>query len=231
MTTYPGGKNGSGVYQSIINQMPPHDIYIEAFLGGGAIMRYKRPARFSFGIDIDPYVIAEWIDHPERPDRMSVFCRNSLDYLRSNDLRGALAAPDTLLYLDPPYLMSTRRQQTPLYHYEMTEAQHTELLKIISGMGCMVMISGYESDLYEQHIGHWRKITFQAQTRSGVPATETLWMNYPEPKRLHDYSFLGCDYRERERIKRKRQRWVSRLKKMPSLERYAIVGAIEEYLS
>ena len=36
--TYPGGKSGSGVYQQLINLMPPHKIYIEAFLGGGAIM-------------------------------------------------------------------------------------------------------------------------------------------------------------------------------------------------
>jgi hypothetical protein len=41
---YAGGKNGAGVYQTIINLMPPHDVYIEPFLGGGAIMRQKRPA-------------------------------------------------------------------------------------------------------------------------------------------------------------------------------------------
>ena len=31
--TYPGGKNGAGIYQRIINHMPPHETYIEAFLG------------------------------------------------------------------------------------------------------------------------------------------------------------------------------------------------------
>jgi hypothetical protein len=33
--TYPGGKGGAGVYQMIINQIPPHRVYIEPFLGGG----------------------------------------------------------------------------------------------------------------------------------------------------------------------------------------------------
>lgn len=33
--TYKGGKAGAGVYQQIINQIPPHDVYIEPFLGGG----------------------------------------------------------------------------------------------------------------------------------------------------------------------------------------------------
>ena len=36
---YPGGKNGAGVYQTLINLIPPHDTYIETYLGGGAIMR------------------------------------------------------------------------------------------------------------------------------------------------------------------------------------------------
>jgi hypothetical protein len=34
--SYPGGKNGLGVYQAIINRMPPHQVYIEPFLGLGA---------------------------------------------------------------------------------------------------------------------------------------------------------------------------------------------------
>lgn len=51
---YPGGKNGSGVYQTIINLMPPHKVYIEPFLGAGATMRMKRPAVQNIGIDCDP---------------------------------------------------------------------------------------------------------------------------------------------------------------------------------
>ena len=59
---YPGGKNGAGVYQTIINLMPPHDVYIEPFLGGGAIMRQKRPALLNIGVDLDPSTIARFND-------------------------------------------------------------------------------------------------------------------------------------------------------------------------
>jgi len=52
---YPGGKGG--VYHKLINLMPPHEIYIETHLGGGAIMRNKYPAKRNIGIEIDSQVI------------------------------------------------------------------------------------------------------------------------------------------------------------------------------
>nr|QGW60552.1 upf31.0 [bacterium] len=57
---YPGGKGGAGVYQTIINNIPPHDTYIETHLGGGNILERKRPAARSIGIDIDREVIQAW---------------------------------------------------------------------------------------------------------------------------------------------------------------------------
>jgi len=76
---YPGGKNGSGVYQKIINQMPPHKIYVEPFLGGGAVMRYKRPAGTNIGIDKDPEAINLWVDC-EIPDFL-LFQMDALTWL------------------------------------------------------------------------------------------------------------------------------------------------------
>ena len=63
-STYPGGKGASGVHQNIINLIPPHDVYIETHLGGGSILRRKRPAPINIGIDLDPEVIESWTrDH------------------------------------------------------------------------------------------------------------------------------------------------------------------------
>jgi len=50
---YPGGKNGGGAYQTLINLMPPHSVYVEPFLGSGAVMRMKRPAGVNIGLDLD----------------------------------------------------------------------------------------------------------------------------------------------------------------------------------
>lgn len=50
--TYTGGKDGSGVFQRLVNEIPPHDVFVSAFLGDCAILRRKRPARVNVGIDL-----------------------------------------------------------------------------------------------------------------------------------------------------------------------------------
>lgn len=222
---YPGGKNGAGTYQTIINQMPPHAVYVEAFLGSGAILRHKLPApEANIGIDVDANALALFQSHCDGAiPKLKLENANALEYLASWHFE-----PSVLIYLDPPYLMATRRTKRPLYRHEMhTEAEHRQLLEIAKRLDCMVMVSGYQSDLYAALLKGWRVVTYQSQTRGGKPALEYLWMNYQEPMALHDYRYLGQNYRERERIKRQQTRWRERLKRMPALERYAILSQLD----
>jgi len=131
-----------------------------------------------------------------------------------------------LVYCDPPYLHSTRRDPC-LYRYEMTDDQHEALLVVLLRLPCLVCISGYWSALYADTLRTWRVCSFQAQTRRGV-VTAYLWCNYPAPTALHDYRYLGNDFRERERIKRMKARWVKRLEKMPLLQRQALQAALAQ---
>lgn len=222
--TYPGGKNGSGVYQAIINLMPPHRVYIEPFLGGGAIMRLKRPAIANIGIDSDlEMLLATWWHEPVVPGRI-VYHDDAISFLRRYAWQG-----DELVYCDPPYLIGTRSCQRPLYRHEMGDGDHERLLKTICAIPAMVLISGYYSEMYTDLLPGWRTATFQAMTRAGKPATEWVWMNFPPSLELHDYRFLGQNFRERERIKRKKLRWLNRLRRMNSLERNAMMMAIQEF--
>ena len=124
--------------------------------------------------------------------------------------------------------LDATRARTDLYRFEMSDAQHLALLDTIKRLPCMVLISGYWSALYADSLTTWRSVSFQAVTRSGRTATEWVWCNFPEPVALHDYRYLGKDFRERERIKRKKQRWVKRLQSLTILERQAMLAAIEE---
>jgi DNA adenine methylase len=223
---YPGGKNGSGVYQTIINLMPPHEVYIEPFLGSGAILRMKRPALRNVGIDRDPDALRQFealtAGHDDAAGSTTVINGDAFAFLNTYRFTG-----HELVYCDPPYLHDTRGRHD-LYRHELNQADHVRLLEIIQTLPCMVMISGYWSNLYADALKDWNSAHFQAMTRGGRMATEWLWYNYPEPIALHDYRFLGENFRERERIKRKKQRWTDRLQAMPILERRALLAAIGE---
>jgi DNA adenine methylase len=132
-----------------------------------------------------------------------------------------------LIYSDPPYLRETRKNDVRLYKYDYSYAQHIELLEVLKTLPCMVMISGYESPLYKESLKSWQTHCYQAACHHGV-ATEWLWMNYNVSMKLHDYRYLGDNFRERERIKRKTQRWVVKLETMPILERQALLYAMDE---
>ena len=223
---YPGGKNSS--YQKIINLTPPHATYIEPFAGSGAILRYKRPAVANIAIDADGAAVealAAAIAASGDTSAYQFINADAITWLASYPFRG-----DEFVYADPPYILSSRRQHRQIYRYELSDEQHIELLAILRRLPCKVMISGYWSELYDQALTccGWHIQTFEAMTRGGSIATEYLWMNYPEPIELHDYRYLGDNFRERERIKRKKQRWADRLQKMSILERRAILAVIRE---
>ena len=65
-------------------------------------------------------------------------------------------------------------------------------------------------------------------TRGGYCRDQVLWMNYPEPRELHDYRFLGTDFHDRCRIARKIERWRPRLAALPALERAAVLAAFDD---
>ena len=220
--SYPGGKNGAGVYQRIINLMPPHNVYIEPFLGGGAVMRHKKPAKMNYGLDKSAEAVGHFLYNLGNSPAYQFHVGDALRFLGNEAF-----SKSHLIYCDPPYLLETRKSGW-LYKHEMEDEHHIQLLKIITKLPCMVMISGYWSKLYADALKDWNYIQFEAMTRSGKTATETLWFNFEKPMKLHDYSYLGEGFRERERIKRKKQRWVAKLKAMPELERQAILSAMDE---
>lgn len=135
---------------------------------------------------------------------------------------------DTLIYADPPYPRDVCMSQRDLYTHMMSDEQHVELINTLKSLSCDVQLSSYWSDLYGANLANWHTHTITAYTRSHRQVTEWLWMNYPEPNRLHTYRHLGDDFRERERIKRKAKRNVDKFLRMDRLERLAILKLMRE---
>lgn len=196
--------------------MPPHRVYIEPFFGGGSIMKAKLPADRNIGIDRNGDAIsAAKRDLPSA--ELSI--GDGIRFLERFQWRGG-----ELVYADPPYLLETRTSNAR-YDFELSD--HQRLLDVLCGLPCSVILSGYYSTLYAKKLSHWRVVTYTGQTRGG-PRTEYLWCNFPEPLELHDYRYLGKDFRERERIKKMQRRWAAKLAKLPSLERHALYAVIRE---
>ncbi|QQK62510.1 DNA adenine methylase (plasmid) [Shewanella sp. LC6] len=220
MDNYLGGKNGSGVYQAIINLLPPHDTYIEGFLGTGAVMKRKAPALRNIGLDLNKSCIDEF-DYAAA----ELYQCCAFQFLRTFDYE---SNGRTVLYLDPPYLHETRTS-TARYEYELTDEQHRELLTLIVDLPCLILLSGYRNQMYDEALSHWWSVDFQAMSRGGV-RTETIWCNF-EPGQTHYHTFVGKNFTDRQRIKRKAARWAKKFEALPIGERQALLSALLEILS
>ncbi|WP_063832114.1 DNA adenine methylase [Nocardia otitidiscaviarum] len=86
-----------------------------------------------------------------------------------------------LLYVDPPYLGSTRGRN---YRHEMgADADHRALAAALHACQATVVLSGYASDLYDRELfPHWYRYELAAFTTQGGSRherTEVLWSNHP----------------------------------------------------
>ena len=214
MTGYFGSKAASGLYQNIISMMPPHDTFIETHLGGGAVMKRKPPTINNIGIDIDPEPLSSF--NCTYPVRLVNGCAHQ--FLADFDYSGS-----ELIYCDPPYLVETRKSSRR-YRYDYTEQDHIALLDLVKCLPCHVILSGYPSRLYDEHLSDWNTIELQAMSNGG-PRTEKLWFNYTID-RAYWATYAGKNFTDRQRIKRKAARWASNYEALPNGERLAILASI-----
>ena len=208
---YDGGKGVA--YPHIINLMPPHLMYIESHLGGGAVMRHKRPAPIQIGLEIDAGVIRSY------GNAFDTLCKlvntDALEWLAQVDLD-----QETLIYVDPPYHPSTRRRSR-VYRHDYTEQDHEKLLALLCALPVKVMISGYDCELYRTMLRGWNQHCFMVQSHVGL-RQESLWFNFPKPNELHDDRYMGTGFRQREVIKRRQHRLKERLLNLSAPERASI---------
>ncbi len=84
--------------------------------------------------------------------------------------------PETLLYLDPPYLLDLRKRN--MYACEMTNDMHVELLELIIKSKSKVIISAYDNELYNDYLKEWYSAEKATVAQAGKHRTEKIYMNY-----------------------------------------------------
>lgn len=140
---------------------------------------YIDPAGSSAGM---PGYLTGYVDRMapvvERIQNVSLECKPALEIIERYG-----AADDVLLYIDPPYLGSTRANDNA-YRVEMrTDEQHRDLAAVLRDARAAVVLSGYASQLYDQDLyPDWHRHEMAAFTGQGgvwANRTEVLWSNRP----------------------------------------------------
>jgi DNA adenine methylase len=87
-------------------------------------------------------------------------------------------SPDTLFYLDPPYVHRTR-STSKAYSHEMTDDNHREFAELLYSLKGFVVLSGYPSTIYEElfEMRGWRRFEKDAWTMRGTLKRECLWIS------------------------------------------------------
>ena len=209
--SYFGGKGNCR--SRVIGAMPSHRVYIETHLGGGAVMRAKRPSERQIGIDADQRVVDAW---RSASPPCEVVHSDAVAFLRGFAFSG-----EELVYADPPYPLETRASGNR-YRHDYGDLDHAELLDTLLGLPCNVLVSGQPTRLYQERLAGWRRIDFRSGARSGA-RTETLWANYPDSLPLHEPARAGADFRERERSKRRVATVRRKIERLTAAERSVLV--------
>lgn len=224
---YPGGKSGAGVWQTLINEIPPHDVYISATVGNDPVLRFKRPAVRNIAVDLDAAALDLWRDR----DDVERVHADGLAFVERFVADNGDAAGETVVLFDPPYPAEVRKSRRPIYLAEQLEfAWHRRLLDAVVRLPCRVLICCYPDPRYLRALAGWRIVEYFSTDRSGERRAENLFCNFPRPDRLHDSRFIGRDRRDRERIRKNWRTLTNRFARMPAVERAAAVERIVERL-
>lgn len=92
------------------------------------------------------------------------------------------AKENSFIYCDPPYLHSTRVSKS-LYKNEMNEGDHIDFLKLCLSSASKILVSGYDSELYNDYLQSWNKVEKEivnhtSQQKKKPVMKEILWSNY-----------------------------------------------------
>lgn len=125
----------------------------------------------------------DWTNYPEglaitveRLREVIVENRDALDVIGKYD------SPETLHYVDPPYVWETRsrldrKPDGGNYRHELTDEQHRTLLATLRGLEGMVVLSGYATEMYDETLAGWLRVEREALADGGRKRVEVLWIN------------------------------------------------------
>lgn len=124
----------------------------------------------------------DWRNYPESMatmiDRLRgvvIENRDAGEVMRIHD------GPDTLHYVDPPYVSDTRDNGDD-YRHEMTDEDHSSLAETLQSLTGAVVLSGYRCPLYDHLFASWHRVERKALADGARARVECLWLRNVKPK-------------------------------------------------
>ncbi|MES2367665.1 MAG: DNA adenine methylase [Pseudomonadota bacterium] len=123
----------------------------------------------------------DWANYPDA--FRSIICRLQGVVLENKPALEVIAGYDTaetLFYVDPPYVHSTRKRVDKArgYRHEMTDEDHIKLSEALKSVSGKVIVSGYPSPLYDEIFKDWQRVEKTGAFCDGAKQrTEVLWMS------------------------------------------------------
>lgn len=103
-----------------------------------------------------------------------------IEHMDALELIARFNFENVLIYCDPPYVLSTRNGKQ--YKCEMSDADHIQLLELLMQHKGSVIISGYDSELYNNVLAGWHKESQIAYSQIASQKQEVIWMNFKPVK-------------------------------------------------
>lgn len=153
---------------------------VRSNMARGATQSYKpgwRNAGLKESLTKSQRVVREWNKLPDSIVEASIKLKNAeIENINAIKLIEKYNNENCLFYIDPPYLLDTRSGK--YYGHELTDLEHIELLESIKDHKAKIIVSGYDSDLYNEYLDGWSKINVMAMNENKDKKVECLWINY-----------------------------------------------------
>ncbi len=119
----------------------------------------------------------------ERFRGVVIECRDAFEVIRAHD------SPETLFYVDPPYVFETRKR-VGAYKHEFD--RHEELLELLNSVEGSVVLSGYASDLYSKKLNQWVQVKKNTFADGALNREEVLWLRIRQSATGCQRQFEDC---------------------------------------
>ena len=157
---------------------------VRAFMGFGSNAVHRKSGFRSNSNKSGTTPARDWVNYPdclgatvERLRGVVILNRDAREVMSAHD------GPETLHYVDPPYLPGTRDPGRD-YAHELDDDAHSQLLEFLTTLNGKVVLSGYPDPSYDAALSGWRRIERKALADGARERTEVLWMNFEDEMSL-----------------------------------------------